>query len=507
MDPHAEAVTKFVLCLLAIAVVAYRSRFARGLKPEQAGQLLGLMAVISALAYTNFGEFNGWPPIHTREMFHYFLGTKYFPELRYDGLYVASIAAQAESGSQYEAQDAIRDLRNNSIRSVTELQPHVTEVRGRFSEERWDQFVTDHRYFLQVTYPVIAFYRFDHGYNPPPNWTFVGRLLSRWIPATEGTLQGLAMLDLLLLGVAFAAIYRTFGARVACLSLIIFGLGAPWRYDWSGGAFLRNDWITALALGLCSLKRDRMVTAGVLLGYAASVRVFPAAFLIGPGLLAIRDITNRMSVRWFARLGVGVAASLLVSFVLGCLTGAGPSVWPEFFKNIRIHNETASGNSVGVESVVLMDAAVSARLEVTGDLVGSITAWDELMDQAAAQRRPLLVGASLLFTLMVLAALWECSLVEASALGMALVFGLMAPSCYYYVFLIFVPLVGSGWRPTIAVLAISAGVFYMRLDPRPFETVYGATSWALLVFFVVWLGPMAFRTLRSLTGRSLRSPG
>ena len=112
-------------------------------------------------------------------------------------------------------------------------------------------------------------------------------------------------------------------------------------------------------------------------------------------------------MRWFVKLAAGVAASLLVSFVLGCLAGAGPAAWPEFFRNIRMHNETVSANSVGVKSVVLMDAAVSTRHAVSGDLIGSITGWDRRMERVAARRRPVIVGASLAFTLKTIQGTWR----------------------------------------------------------------------------------------------------
>jgi hypothetical protein len=501
MHPGTEAALKIALCLIAVAVVVYRHRFARGLKPAQAGQLLALMAVVAGLAYTNFGEFNGWPPIHSREMYHYFLGSKYFPELGYDGLYVASLEAQRQSRPDLETQEFIRDLRSNEVVLTDGLRSHAAEVRGRFTEDRWLSFVSDHDYFLSTTYPILTFYRYDHGYNPPPNWTFVGRSISRWLSGTEATLHRLTFLDLFLAVVAFAAIYRTFGARVACLSALVFGLGAPWRYDWTGGAFLRNDWLALLVLGICALKRERFAVAGLLIGYAASLRVFPAAFLIGPALVMVHDLVRRKPVRWFLSLGGGVAVSLLLAFALGSLAGSGISAWPDFVDNIRLHHQTISANSVGVKSVVLMDAAVAARHATKNDLLESIAGWDRRLERAASNRRPLILGASLVFSLMVLSSSWNRAVVEASVVGGALIFGLMAPSCYYFVFLVLVPVVGDGWRTTSALLMISAAVFVMRLETRLYEVIYGVTSWALLVFFVAWLAPGAWRGVTSFASK------
>ena len=79
MDAPTEAVIKLLLCVGAIAVLARRHLRPGKLSVDRAGVVLVMAAVIAGLAYTNFGQFNRWPPLHTRELFHYFLGSKYYP--------------------------------------------------------------------------------------------------------------------------------------------------------------------------------------------------------------------------------------------------------------------------------------------------------------------------------------------------------------------------------------------------------------------------------------------
>jgi hypothetical protein len=61
----------------------------------------------------------------------------------------------------------------------------------------------------------------DHGFNPPPVWTILGRGVGELHGATTGHLQLLAALDLALAHLAgmFAALFRAFGWCVLTVSM------------------------------------------------------------------------------------------------------------------------------------------------------------------------------------------------------------------------------------------------------------------------------------------------
>jgi hypothetical protein len=496
MDARVEAMIKLGLCVAAIVVLAVRHLRSKGLDPERTGRLLAVTAIVAALAYANFGLFNGWPPLHTRELFHYYLGSKYFPELRHDGLYVASIQAERESDPKPYMQSHVRDVRTNRIVRRATLNDHIHEVRARFGPARWQQFVADHSYFLT---PQLPWFRVDHGYNPSPTWTFVGRLFSAGSTAGTSTFLMLSSLDLLLLAAMFFGIFRVYGGRIGCLALIVFGLGAPWRYDWMGGAFLRADWIAALGLGICCLKRERFALAGGLIGYAAMIRVFPGAFLIGPAVVALRQLTEGRRPRWFFRLGAGVAAAVVISLLLGSMAGMGFAAWPEFVHNVEVHRGTVTANDVGLETALLVDQAVALRRGLGQDMLAGITEWGPRLLEVAERRGALILAASLAFVLFTATAMWGRAVDEAAVLGIAVVFGAVSPGSYYWSILVLIPLAGGGWLPAAALLAISASVFAFRLGATPvYEIIYGTVSWALLGLFIVWLGPTALRSAREI---------
>jgi hypothetical protein len=499
VDVRTEILVKGALCLLALAVVVWRHRRARNLECEQAGQLLTLMAIAAVLAYPNFGRFHGRAGIHHWEQFHYFLGSKYFPELQYDGLYAASLAAERDLGLGRPQQSHARDLRTNEVVPVAGLTDHGREVKRRFSPERWRAFVDDNRYFLTSnSSDYITKIRKDHGYNPTPTWTFSARLFSRWIAASDPSLIALAWIDPLLLAAVFWMVFRTFGSRVGCLALIVFGLGYPWRFDWVGGAFLRQDWLVAVGAAVCLIKRERFTVAGGLIAYAAMVRVFPGFMLFGPAMVAARDLVNRRSAAWFGRLAAGFAVGTALCLLAGCLAGAGPAAWPQFIDNLSKHHGTWLTNNVGLENVVLYDLDTMRRRDVNWSWSEPWILWQEKMNRLQSERRPLLVAASILFLAVVAGAGWRYRPTEATVLGIVVAFGVVVLTSYYWAMLLLIPLGRGRWVPTAGWLAINVALFGLHLVTPSFEMIYGLMSWGLLLFFLAWLGPDALTSGREL---------
>jgi hypothetical protein len=502
VDPTTEVLIKGGLSLLALAVVVLRHLRPGKLEPEKAGQLLIVMAVVAVAAYPNFGKLHGRSGIHHWEQFHYFLGSKYFPEVRYDGLYVASITAERELGLGLRSQSHIRDLRTNEVVPTAGLADHRREVKERFSPERWRAFVEDTRYFVTANnYDYLTKIRRDHGYNPTPTWTFTARLFSRFLSASDGSLTALAWIDPLLLSLMFWMIFRTYGSRVGCLALIVFGLGYSWRFDWVGGAFLRQDWLAALGLAVCLIRRERFALAGSLIAYAAMVRVFPAGFLLGPAVVALKDVIGRRPSRWFWKLAAGFAVGIVLCLVAGAMTGVGFDAWPQFVENLEKHHGTWLTNNVGLKNLLLYDRATMQREDVRWNLPEPWLFWQEKMNRLQAERRTALAAASGLFLLWIAAAAWQNTRDQATVLGMAVAFSAVVLTCYYWVMLLLIPLGRGRWVPTAGWLALNTALYGLHLATPAFEMIYGLMSWALAIFFIAWLAPDALRTIRSLAMR------
>lgn len=501
MELSAELWIKGGLSLLALGLVAFRHLRPGGLKREHAGQLLGIMAVVAVAAYTNFGQFHGVGLIHHWEQFHYFLGSKYFPEVGYDGIYSASLAAERELELGHRVQSHMRDLRTNEVVPVGALVNHMAEVKSRFTDQRWAAFKRDVRYFLENNnYNYLSNIRRDHGYNPTPTWTFTARLFSSWPAASSTSLTALAWLDPILLAGMFVMIFRTFGARTGCLTVIIFGLGYPWRFDWVGGAFLRQDWLAAVGVAVCLLKRQRFGVAGGLLAYATMVRVFPGGFLIGPAVVGLRHLVGKHDVRWLGRLAVGFAVGAVLCLAAGCLTGRGPAAWTDFKWNLDKHHGTWLTNNVGLKNVFLYDRATMRRDDVDFSLPEPWIRWQAKMNRLQDERRPVLLIAAAAFIAVVAAASWRLEVHEAAVLGTAVAFAAVVLTCYYWVMLLMVPMGRGRWGPTAAWLTLNTGLYALHIATRTtlsFEMLYGLFSWALMLYFLAWMAPDAVKTVRN----------
>lgn len=464
-------------------------------RPAQAGSWLVFAALIATAAYYNAGDFHSPGYVHHWEQFHYQLGAKYFPELGYDGLYAASAAAQFESRPDYPLQTNIRDLRTNEMRPSAQVLLHGQEVRQRFDDERWSQFRDDHAHYLDTLQPnYLGAIRHDHGYNPTPTWTFVARLFA-WADADRATLVGLGLLDPLLLLVLFVFVFRTYGSRIGCLTVLVFGLGYAWRFFWIGGAFLRLDWLAAVGIAVCMMRRERYRTAGALLAYAGMVRIFPFALLLGPGVLALRALVQRQDFGWAWRLAQGFVVGVLLCLTVGGFTGRGFDAWQEFAVNLEKHKETWLTNNVGLANVVLYDVDTMKRVDVDWSLPEPWIHWQAKMNRLEAERS---VGTSMLagfYLLLVALASWRARRDTSIVLGMGAIFSLALLTCYYWIMLLLVPIRNPRWG-TVALLLFSAWLYGLHLVTPSFEMIYGLASWGLALLLLVWVGPDAWATVR-----------
>jgi hypothetical protein len=486
---HAAACGAGAALLLAAAAAsaAHRPRLERG--------LCIALAALGVAAFLNFGDLHHQTDrgfVHRWEHFHYHLGSKYFPELGYDGLYVASLAAQHASHPEIPVGRRLRDLRTNRSIRAGDASEHRREVRGRFSPERWRRFVADHAAFAEAGGErFLTGVRRDHGYNPSPTWTFVARLLTAHAPVGPVSSLLLALLDPLLLGVAFAFVFRSFGLRAGCLALAILGLGFGWRYNYLG-ALLRLDWLAATLVGVCLLERGRAGLAGALVGYAAAVRLFPLLLALGPALLAVRAAWRGERPAWAVRFFGGLALALAAGLLAGALAGRGPGAWPEFAAKIRLHQQTWASTRVGLDSAVRNGPGV-----IAAGLAGTPPPRPSQAEAARASRERLPLRAALTAGLLLLFALAvrRATPAEACVLGIAAIWSLTPAGAYYWILLAVAPL-ARGWLASFGVLLLAAALYaHQALLPSVEWNAfrYALLSWGIGLVLIAWLASVALR--------------
>jgi len=425
--------------------------------------VLGLLAVLALACFHNLGQpqfadvaGGGKTLVHTYDTRVYYPVAKYFDELRFDGLYFASVAAYRDGDPQATvantAATRLRDLRDNRMVKASEVQDEIAAVRERFSPSRWRSFVDDMRYFWETMgrSGYLGSLR-DHGGNATPVWLMIAHALFAQTTASESVLLWAGLLDpLLILGLC-VAIARSFGLRSMLLCAIVFGttdfpqFGSNWA-----GATLRSDWMAYLGFGLCALKVGRPGLGGALLALAALVRAFPATaviFLPAPALLwwiarrregAPSDLRLLLSEH-ATLVRAALAATLTVATLVtasGVALGFDAS-WGGWVEKITMHAEKPNINHMGLRTVVAFDPALTT---------GRSDNWVLTQRQTLHDRRVLYYGGMLLFGLLALLAASGRSLQQAALLGMLSIPIVFYPANYYLHCVFLLPLLADDTR-------------------------------------------------------------
>ena len=217
----------------------------------------------------------------------------------------------------------------------------------------------------------------EHGGDATPAWILPAYLLFSHLPAGEGVLTATGLIDPLLILLLFFVYPRTFGLRVMLYLAVLWGssdfcnLGTNLL-----GATLRQDWLVALGFGVCALKSRRLFLGGVLLAYAALVRVYPseaALFLAVPIIwfavdtwrehrrlprLAEVRAAQGPALRALSGAAVCVVGMLLFTSVV---FGAGDT-WGAWQHKTEVHENNPSSNRVGLRNVVAFRSISQQRV-------------------------------------------------------------------------------------------------------------------------------------------------
>ena len=240
--------------------------------------------------------------LHWHETYHYYMGSKYFPELGYHGLYEATLLADYELFEDFDLIEQnipfvslthVRDLTDvmETVPVAEALERAKQRYRPRFTNARWELFKKDWLTLKKLSNTSQQNHAlFDAGFNPPPSWAVIGSTVSNLIPiskdwfdypATLDQIEILAYFDVLLFGFASIFLFRAFGLGGLAAFWVIFSTSALSAYGWNTGSYFRFLWLFGLILGICQLKQREYFWAGLWLTFAACMRGFPAVFLVG----------------------------------------------------------------------------------------------------------------------------------------------------------------------------------------------------------------------------------
>lgn len=296
---------KFICPTVAIALVFVACLFEQIRKYtrfQESSRLLSMMLlpplmVVAFMAVANYNNFANWRYgsfFNAYEFYHYYIGSKYAPEVHYKDLYNATLIADAETGLKFRhAEGTIKNLNPHWREDkepyrwkVEQVLAQKERVKARFTPERWEEFVQDIKFFKSelVGSRWDGVLR-DKGYNGSPAWsTVVGGLLSNNFPTSwRPGMVFLASLDLIMIAIAMGFVIWAYGLRSALLMLVLWGSSYVMSYSHMKGAYLRTDFVMPIIISMCLIKKNHYAPAGILMGYASIARVFPTVFLFGVG--------------------------------------------------------------------------------------------------------------------------------------------------------------------------------------------------------------------------------
>ncbi len=398
---RAVDISKAGIALIAAGCVLYEQHRKSMQRPvaERWKKIVGVTLALAAIsAYFNGFNF-GYPRYYHRwDQYHYYMGAKYFPELGYTNLYKCAVIAEDELGTldvtwdrpdgaiaapheqvnmRAEMRDADKKVRDlgaefaeeyggeNLLVPVQHILEHPEKCKDLFTPERWDQYKHDVGFFRVVS--GLGYWtdmQKDHGFNPPPVWTIAGRFFSDLAPTSVKFLQFLAAIDLVYLAAMFVILWWGFGWRVFAAGAIFWGCQSSAPFYWTGGAFLRQDWLFYLVLSAAAMRRRHFKIAGASVVYAGLLRIFPGLVVIGTLVPFFAHLvkTRRVHKDHLQMLLGGVIAAVVLvplSSVMTMKHDGSPLLrrladpYVSFYQHtLQVHDKTPLTNHMGLRVIV-----------------------------------------------------------------------------------------------------------------------------------------------------------
>jgi len=481
---------------LALLLADLRRR-ATASEPVRRRGVFAVLGLVAALTYFNFGAFHFGSFIHGWDTFHYYLGAKYFRELSYDRLYDCATVADAtrdagESDAAFASRRAhaerrtIRNLRTNRLESTADLLAHPERCTAQFTPERWRAFRHDVAWFRDRESAGRWDEIFgDHGFNATPVWNVAGSLLANLAPASDRQVLLLALIDPLYFAAMIGVLLWAFGVPGAAVGLLVLATDFPARFFWTGGAYLRWDWLFFTVAAVACLRRGRSFLGGAALAYAALLRIFPVFIAAGPAAIFCADLVREMrtargpfgarlratfaseTLRPHLRFAAGVAAAAALLVPLSLAVNGGPGAYRQFLANTVKHQATPLTNHMGLRTVVSFRPDEIGRQLHAESAPEPWAQWKEARLAAWSRSRGWAAAIALItLALVARGAMRHRELWIGAALGAAFIPFAVELTSYYFAFLIVPALLWSVRREAgIALLLLGACGLFVSLAP------------------------------------------
>ncbi|MBN1688998.1 MAG: hypothetical protein JW893_07855 [Candidatus Omnitrophica bacterium] len=451
-----------IVLILIFAVVFYFRKENNWLK-KYFVLILALLTLLGFTAHFNFFLFHGGRThLHNLEIYHYYMGSKYFPELGYTKLYEASLVADSEDDPYFRGDLAIRSLETYELEPRSEVLARKSEIAGLFTKERWREFKEDLSVF-RLTAPTnwgVKFGYQDHGYNGTPFVTAILSFLSSQpFLSTRDFIQIAACLDILLILLCGGLIAILLGLEAGLVFLFCLAVNPLNDYLMIGGAYLRYSYLVALALGIAFYRKNQFILSGILVAVSGLLRIFPGLCVVGlflSHLLRKDRLQALKSVRSFY-LSFFVAGGLIFLMTSILPKPAGENPWRGFARQIELHRGKLTTNKVGLRYLFFFSDEHNVREVLKSWPDGQRLNWIEENEKTYEGRKPFffIAVAAMLFLL-------ACFLrashgAEAFFGGVVFIFCVFLLSHYYYCLLSLIPLMFSECRKITIFTVLAFG--------------------------------------------------
>jgi len=493
MGPPAVALVKLVVSVAATLVLVVEAELEPGRRAASlrrpAGAALAALGAVGALCWWNLFQFHypGFQQGH--ELYHYYLGAKYFPELGYTRLYSCTAVADAEVIPRRQLRELpLRDLASNRIVPILDAVDHPERCTAHFEPERWREFREDVAWFRARMRAVDwNGLKVDHGFNASPVWGVLGVSVANLLGVSSSSVIAASLIDPLLQLVMWSAVAWAFGWRVLCVGLVFWGTNSLGEFSFVGGGYLRQDWLAAAVVGLCALRKNKHATAGALLATSALLRVIPLFLILALGVKTLGEMWRARSFRRPAahlRFAGGCLLAVAILVPLSGATSGGFDVWPRFADKIRSHAETPLLNHLGLRTLASYDPANA----MPRDLGADSERWKRRRSEVLRDRSWLVVSGCVLYLLLLVRAARRAPDWVVAALGVGGIAMFLEITAYYYSLLIAYALLDERdpWAgPAICGFAAFTTLLAIHGGDRGMDFVHAGTSAGLVALVLV----------------------
>ncbi len=400
----------------------------RFLPMRPARLLLVALTVVAGLNYARWGPKVPFEQVDTYDLLHYYVNAKYFDELGYYDLYPALVLADHElngpyfdEGSKYMAQNAS----GHAFRSIDHAVARGTVVKAeKFTPESWERFRKDAIYIQRnikgLNDDLWRQLLQDHGFNGTTVWTLFAKPIASLVPVES--IKLLCQIDIVLLAGGLGAIAWAYGANTALWGAFFLFVTYSGRWPIYSGAFLRYDYIAALLAGMALLKKGHPFLAGVMTAWSATLRLFPALWMYGPGAKGFAGLAERKVHK--------PLLVLLGGFLVGTAVLQGTAVATLGLEPVVVHFENMTDHNSS-EQLSSRRIGLALALPYRGDLLPKNIA--KATKSVIEDQKPLRFGIAAVVLLALGWGLRRARDDEAYAFGFLAFFLLTTASYYYYV--------------------------------------------------------------------------